>query len=259
MRRRQVLACGIQFETQLKGSFSVADIPAVAKRAGADGVEFREVYWKDKAAELPVVRDRMKELELTTTYATFTTLLNDDVAARERLLGDVDDAHALGAKILRVFRGPWPAGDDPEPWRWARRAIDRAASHGIRLALENFRAVPGNHRTEIEAALLAFGSSTIGTNIDTANYVNNGEDLLANTKALSEWICYAHLKDVRIEDGKNVVVGIGDGALPFDKLFELFDATGRDFPVTLEHPGDDDPERAIARSLAHLKGLGLPR
>jgi len=259
LRRRPVLACGVQFERQLKAGMSVAEIPEIAKRAGLDGVEFREVYWQDKAAELPVVRDRMRSLGLLTTYATFTTLVNADPAAREQLIGDVDDAHALGSPLLRVFRGPWPDGPgQAEMWQGAERAIARAEGHGLRLALENFAREPGNHRHEVEAALDRLTTPTVCTNIDTANYVNNGEDLIANIEALHGRIGYAHLKDVRRRPGaENEVVPLGEGELPFDRIFALFDATGRDFPVTLEHGGGDDPERALATSLAHLRQLGM--
>jgi len=258
LRRRPVLACGVQFEAQLKGRMSIADVPDVAKRAGVDGVELREVYWKDKAAELPAARDRMAALGLRPTYATFGTLLNDDPAARERLVGDVEDAHALGANTLRVFRGAWPAGDDPEPWRGARRAIEHAEALGVQIALENFVRVPGNHRAEVEAMLLALGTPTVGTNLDTSNYVLNGEDPVANAEALSRWIVYSHLKDVRTDDGKQTIVAVGEGSLSFDRLLQVYDGTGRDFPVTFEFPGGDDPERTIARSVEHLRGLGMP-
>ena len=259
LRKRPVLACGVQFERQLEAGMSVTEIPEIARRAGVDGVEFREVYWKDKAAELPVVRDRMRSFGLLTTYATFTTLVNADPAGRERLLGDVDDAAALGSPLLRVFRGPWPDGADrDEMWRGARGAIARAEAGGLRLALENFAREPGNHRHEVEAALAELASPTVCTNIDTANYVNNGEDLVANIEALHRHIGYAHLKDVRRRPGaENQVVALGEGELPFDRIFALFDSTGRDFPVTLEHGGGDDPERAIATSLAHLRKLGM--
>lgn len=259
-RKRPILACCVQFDSAIKNTaLSAADVPEIAARAGVDGVEFREVYWKDKAAELPAARDAMARLGLRPTYATFTTLLNEDADARERLLGDIEDARALGASLLRVFRGPWPAGgDEVAMWRGARQAIALATTHGIRLALENFVKVPGNRRVEIETALLAFDSPTLGTNIDTANYVGNGEDLLANVEALSEYICYSHLKDVRFDGDQTTVVALGEGSLPFDRIFDLFDATGRDFPVTFEFPGGDDPERTIARSLEHLRRLGLP-
>ena len=96
LRKRPVLACGVQFARQLQEGMSVTEIPDIARRVGVDGVEFREVYWKDKAAELPVVRDRMQALGLTTTYATFTTLINQDPARRELLL-ELDAAGEDGA------------------------------------------------------------------------------------------------------------------------------------------------------------------
>jgi sugar phosphate isomerase/epimerase len=238
---------------------SVVDVPEAVKRAGADGLELREVYWKDKAAELPAVREKMSALGLRPTYATFTTLLNAEPAKREQLLVDLDDAHALGANILRVFRGAWPQGDDVETWRAARETIARAERYGIQLALENFVNVPGNRRVEVHTALLVFNTPTVQNNFDTSNYVLNGEDLLANAEVLRDFICYSHLKDVRVVEGKKQVVRIGAGELPFDRLLQIYDATGRDFPVTLEHPGEGDPERAIAQSLEHLHALGLPR
>lgn len=260
LRKRPVLACGVHWAGQLKDTdLSVADLPAIVARLGLDGIEFREIYWKDKAAELPATSAAMRAHGLLPTYATFTTLISADPAARELLLSDIDDANALGSKRLRVFRGPWPEGADaPNMWAGARAAIDRAASYGMMLTLENFIGIPGNHRAEVEAALVELNSPILRTNIDTANYVQNGEDLIENIKALHQYIDYSHLKDLKKVDGQWQVVGLGEGDLPFDQIFELYDQTGRDFPVTFEFGGGADPERAIARSFEHLRSLGLP-
>jgi sugar phosphate isomerase/epimerase len=260
LRRRPVLACCVQFDALLKsGALSVADLPAISQRLGADGVEFREIHWRDKAAELPEVAARMRALGQLPIYATFSTLFNAEPGARAQLLVDLDDARALGSRRLRVFRGPWPAGDDVEMWQGARAAIERAADYEITLALENFVGVPGNHCREIQAALIAIGAPGMGTNLDTANYITNREDLLANIATLSRHIVYSHLKDTIVTGDAVKVVPIGQGTLPFDRIFALYDATGRDFPVTFEFGGGDDPERAIATSLEHLKKLGMPR
>ena len=260
IRKRPVLACGVQFQDQLKNTdLSVADLPPIIARLGLDGIEFREIYWKDKSAELPATSAAMRAHGLLPTYATFTTLISADPAAREQLLGDIDDAHALGSHLLRVFLGPWPEGEDaPQMWAGTRAAIARAASYGMILTLENFIGIPGNHRAEVEAALVELNSPILRTNIDTANYVQNGEDLIENMKALHRYIDYSHLKDVKSVDGKWQVVGLGEGELPFDQIFALFDSTGRDFPVTFEFGGGSDPERAIARSYEHLRTLGMP-
>ncbi|TAK25473.1 MAG: sugar phosphate isomerase/epimerase [Chloroflexota bacterium] len=256
---RPVLGCLVQFSELLgSGSLSIAEIPAIARRLAVSGIEYREVYWKDKDAELPDARERMRVAGLLPTYATFTPLLSADPVERERLLGDIRDAHALGSPLLRVFRGHWPfGGDEAAMWRGGREAIALADSLGVQLAMENFARSPGNHRHEIEAALHFIDRPSVGVNLDTANYVVNGEDVVENTRALLPRIIYAHLKDTRTTDSGVQVVPVGDGELDWTTILDLFDSTGRAFPVTFEYGGGDDPERAIARGLEGLARCGL--
>ena len=134
MKRRPVLACGIQFETQLKGSFSVTEIPAVAKRVGADGVEFREVYWKDKATELSVVRERMAELrrrweeeharliELVRTLQQ-QAKVSDAMAAKYRVM----------VRRLERFEAAGPPPDKPTEQRVTMRL--RGGRTGVRAVI----------------------------------------------------------------------------------------------------------------------------
>ena len=110
---------------------AVTELAPVAARLGLDGVEYREVYWRDKATELPAVREQVARLGLRLTYCTFTPLFNADPAARQQLLADIDDAAALGSPLLRVFLGvrdlpATPAAAPPSSvpgstgcgWRW---------------------------------------------------------------------------------------------------------------------------------------------
>lgn len=254
-----MLGCLVQFAGLLEsGALSLAAVPAIARRLGVSGVEYREVYWKDKDAELPDARARMRTEGLLPTYATFTPLLSADPIERERLLGDIRDAHALGSPLLRVFRGHWPfGGDEAVMWRAGRDAVALADSLGVQLAMENFVRSPGNRRHEIEAGLHALDRPSVGVNLDTANYVVNGEDVIGNTRALLPRIIYAHLKDTRTTDAGIQVVPVGDGELDWATILDLFDSTGRAFPVTFEYGGGDDPERAIARGLEGLARFGL--
>ncbi len=78
-------------------------------RWSADGVEeYREVYWRDRASEIPAIRDQLASLKLTATYATFTTLYNRDPEREKQLMRDLEDAHALGGSLMRVFPGERP-------------------------------------------------------------------------------------------------------------------------------------------------------
>lgn len=256
--KREILICGVQFDKELRsGAMSVLELAPIAKRLGARGVEYREVYWKEKARELPAVRDQLQELGLKGTYATFTTLYNRDPAKQAQLMQDLEDAHALGSPLMRVFRGERP-GDGPEDaaMRDATRAvIERAGGYGMRLALENYRNVPGNLLSEVKEALERLDSPVMGTNIDTSNYALNGQDPVAAVRVLGPWIIYAHLKDVKETPEGRDATFIGNGILPFRDIMAALDATGRSFPLCFEFPGEGDPEGAIAGSLAYLATL----
>jgi sugar phosphate isomerase/epimerase len=258
IRHHPILISCVQFDQPLKaGTLPITDVASVAARLGAGGVEYREVYWHDKASELPAVRDQVRQLGLRLTYCTFTPLFGADEAARQQLLTDIDDAAALGSPLLRVFRGAMPddAAADPAAWAGARAAVARAQEHGLRLALENHINVLGPRLDQILAALVAIDSPVMGTNIDTANYIQNGERLLTAIEQLTPWIIYSHLKDLRTVDGQHTVVPLGQGDLDFAAILAAYARVGTDFPLCFEFPGGADPEAAISSSLAHLAGL----
>ncbi|MBM4417753.1 MAG: sugar phosphate isomerase/epimerase [Chloroflexi bacterium] len=250
----------MQFEEQLRaGAMAPADLPRLARRAGVSGVEFREVYWKDRPHEIPPTRRAIDDHGVIATYATFSTLLDADPNARARLLEQIDDARDLGVSIMRVFRGAWPfGGDEKSMWAGARTAIERAADYGITLMLENYLRVPGNHRFELEAALHVLRAPNLRVNVDIANYVQNGEDPLANIRAFGSRIGYSHLKDVRRTETRLAVVPVGDGDLDWSEILDHYDATGNPFPLTLEHQGGDDPLASIVRAREALERSGLP-
>jgi len=256
--RREIFICSVQFHEELtSGTMSVLELAPIAAKLGVSGVEYRTVYWKDKASELPAVRDQLKRLGLKGLYATFTTLYNRDPKAQARLMQDLEDAHALGSPLLRVFPGERP-GDDPEDaaMRDATQAvIDRAASYGMRLALENYRGTPGNRLSDIQEALARLNSPVMGTNLDTSNYAMNGQDVVEAIRALAPQIIYCHFKDARPTDQGLVQTYIGNGILPIPEIVEALDQAGRHFPLTFEFPGEGDPIGAITRSLAYLATL----
>jgi len=258
MGQRQVLISCVQYDQGLRqGSVKATQVAPVAARFGLAGVEYREVYWHDKLGELPAVRDQLAQLGLRGTYATFTTLFNRDAAARARLLRDVEDARALGSSLIRVFRGELP-GDGPEDaamWDGARAAIARAGELGLTIALENYARTPGNRLADVLGALERFDSPIVGTNVDVSNYVLNGQDPIPAIRALSRWVRYVHLKDVKETAEGKIATYLGAGTLPYQDILAELEATGQDFPLCFEFGGEGDPEGAIQKSLAYLRSL----
>ena len=256
--RRGMLINSVEFDKELRsGQMSPLELAPIAKRLGAQGVEYREVYWHDKAKELPAVVAQLRELRLKGYYATFTTLFNRDPEKQARLMQDLEDAHALGSPLMRVFQGERPA-EGPEGAQVleaTRRVIDKAGEYGMRLALENFVGIPGGTLVEIQDTLAMLNSPVMGSNIDTSNYSMHGETALDAIKSLGPRVIYAHLKDVRETPEGLKTTYLGNGILPFKEIIAALDATGNDFPFTFEFQGDGDPEGAIAKSIAFLKSL----
>lgn len=261
VRRHPVLMSCVQFDHALKsGELPVTDLAGIASRLGVDGVEYREVYWKDKAWELPAVRDQVASSNLRVTYCTFTPIFNAAPEARARLLQDIDDAAALGSSLLRVFIGirDMPASPDEgqEIWEGARAAVERARERGVRLALENHINVLGPRWTQVRDVVTALTSPALGVNIDTSNYVQNGEPLMTAIEQLRPWIAYSHLKDARREGDGYAVVPLGEGDLDFAAILDAYAVAEEPFPLCFEFPGGAEPEAAITSSLAHLTRLG---
>ena len=259
--RHPVLMSCVQFDQALKsGESPVTDLASIARRLGVDGVEYREVYWQDKERELPAVRDQIAASDLRVTYCTFTPIFNADPEARARLLQDIDDAAALGSPLLRVFIGirdmPASPAEGQEVWEGARAAVERARERGVRLALENHINVLGPRWTQVHAVVTALSSPALGVNIDTSNYVQNGEPLMTAIEELRPWIAYSHLKDVRREGDSYAVVPLGEGELDFAAILDAYAVAGAPFPLCFEFPGGADPEAAITSSLDHLARLG---
>lgn len=260
---RQVLMSSVQYETDLRaGQLAIADLAPIAARLGLAGVEYRDVYWRDKQTELPAARAQLAALGLRGTYASFSTLFNRDAAKRRQVIQDVEDAAALGSTLLRVFRGELadesPA--DQPMWDGARAVLDRARDLGVLVVLENYARTPGNRLADVLGALVALGGSgaganVLGTNVDIANYVQNDQEPISAIRALAPWVRYVHLKDVRTSAEGKTATYLGAGSLPYGEILAELERTGQSFPLCFEFGGGGDPERALRQSIDYLARL----
>lgn len=252
---RGFLISAVQFDTELNsGSLSVLDLAPIAVKHGARGVEYRDVYWKNKGRELPAAREQVIRLKLMATYTTVTPLFSADPGAQAQLLRDIEDARALGSPLLRVNLGERPALGSPKgPGAAAREAVSCAARAGVALALENNARPPGERLADIKATLEEFNSPSLGTNIDFANYATTGQDPIEAIRALAPWIIYVHAKDARKDAHGWTSTSLGGGSLPLKEIMAALDKTGRSFLFCFEFPGEGDPEAAIMKSKAFME------
>jgi len=250
--RRPVLISVMQYENELNaGTMATRDVVAVAARLGVDGVEVRPEFWRDKARELPEVRDLLAAHGLVVTNATRNTLF-DAASEGAALREDIDDTVALGAGQLRVFPGPLPAGDDEAGWAAGRAIVGYAAARGVVLALENFSGSPGGRLAEIAAVLDRYPVPALATNIDIGNYTRHGDDVPTAIRVLGARAISAHLKD---QGGPPDFESqpLGDGALPLGAIMAELERLPQRLIYCFEFRGGGDPEGRIVSSLAYLR------
>ncbi|OGB94820.1 MAG: hypothetical protein A2Z31_01590 [candidate division NC10 bacterium RBG_16_65_8] len=256
---REIFVSAVQFDEQLtSGSRTVLDLAPVAAAMAVQGVEYRDVYWRDKAAELPAVKRQLAQLKLKAAYTTMTPLYDPDPAQQQQLLRDIEDARDLGAVVLRVNLGqrPGPGPADAKTDYAGRMAVERAAALRVRLTLENNSKEPDQRLSDIKEALDTFSCRFFGTNVVFANYATTGQDPIEAVQQLGRWINYAHAKDVRKTAEAWQSTYLGNGTLPLREIVVALDATGKRPPFCFEFPGEGDPEGGIRKSLEFLATLG---
>lgn len=256
---REIFVSAVQFDEQLKsGDRTVLDLAPIAAALGVRGVEYRDVYWRDKATELPAVKRQMAELKLRAAYTTLTPLYHPDAAKQQQLLRDIEDARDLGAALLRINLGRRPgAGPADAKTHYAgRMAVERAAALRVHLTLENNATPPDHLLSDVKETLDTFSCRFFGTNIDFANYAATGQDPIAAIRGLARWINYVHAKDGHQTASGWQSTYLGNGTLPLKEIMAALDATGQSVPFCFEFPGGGDPEGSIRKSLEFLVSLG---
>lgn len=252
---RPILISVIQYLPQLEsGALKISEYVKKAREFGVDGVELRREAWPAYKTELPAIRKQIEELGLLVTYATFSTLFNEDEAAHQLLLEDVRTAAALGAPLLRVFPGATPAEDDQKGWAKGREAVDLAASLGIQIALENYARTPGGTLAEVANILQKIDTPALRTNIDIGNYPLHNQDPIEAIKAIGDKAIYVHVKDYGGSPDAGPV-RFGSGVLPFADIFAELDKLPQRIILCFEFSGGPDPDQHIKDAFALVKSL----
>jgi sugar phosphate isomerase/epimerase len=252
---REIFISAVLFDEPLKsGRMRVQDLAPVASAVAVRGVEYRDVYWREKSTELPALKRQLAQLKLKAAYTTTTPLYHPDPGKQQQLLRDIEDARDLGAVVLRINLGQRPGGApaDAKTHYAGRIAVERAAASRVKLTLENNATPPDHLLSDVQETLGTFSCRFLGTNVDFANYAATAQDPIEAIRRLARWINYVHAKDVRkTADGWQSTY-LGNGTLPLREIIAALDATGKPFPFCFEFPGEGDPEGSIRKSLAFL-------
>lgn len=251
---RPILISTIHYQDELlAGTMNQLDVARIAKRLGADGIEFRDVYWQDKASEIAAIPALLAELGLVATYTSAAPLFKVAVDGPDVYRQAVDDAVAVGSPFIRFFVGAVPADDDTQAWAAAEAIVAYAEEQGIKVAVENFVKAPGNTLSDLTRVLDRWTTPTVGTNLDIGNYFANGQDVVAAVDALGPRIIYTHIKDSIITDAGVDSIELGAGTMPMDDILNAIAKLPQPMLHCFEFNGGGDPEGRITTSLAYLE------
>ena len=239
---------------------------------GLDGVDLLSYSWTDQAAEMASVPEWLQRNRLTlAAYAVGNNFVQTEATARathlQMVRDGVDTAARLGAPVLRVFGGSRPkAGPGAlSPTNALQLAIDGlgtsaayAQSKGVVLGIENHGGLPGT-AAEVRQVLDAVNSPALRLILDVGNFVGVGDDPVAATRSLAQYVAHVHLKDLgpapTEENTRRENVPLGDGTIDLAQIFRILNDNGYAGYLSIEYEGRADPIEAVRRSAAHVRKL----
>lgn len=264
------------------GELDIPGFVAEAKRAGAEGVELLDFFYRDPDRDRPEAIDALASAGLPcATFSVSNNFAQADPAVREqqadRIRFGVDEALAYGAKVVRVFAGDvregGPGLEEATAWivEGLAHAADYARDRGVRLALENHGKLAGRSdqvRAIVDAVRQKCGHDALGANPDTGNFVlvkQASHEALADVAGIAAMV---HFKDFApvptdyagfayeaLDGTKFAGTAVGEGAVDLRACVAALKAGGFDGWMNVEYEGEESPFAAVPRSIANARSM----
>lgn len=260
------------------GSMDIEGFLDFCGKAGLDGVDLMVYFWKDKDAEMAKLPEWLERNNLQLVgYGVGNDFLSHDEAELEKskqvVRSGIEDAHRIGAKMMRVFGGwglaGWTTGSALQRVVQCFRELSKmAADNDVVLTIENHGSFPGTAEEVIEC-IEEVDSPNFASLLDTANFLGTGDDPLQAAGKLVHYVRHVHVKDAKkfpagSDHGQKALRAdcniqhctVGEGVVPNGEIFKVLAAGGYDGYLSLEAEGpkeEDEGERVLA-GLAHIRG-----
>jgi sugar phosphate isomerase/epimerase len=258
------------------------DIPGFireAKRAGAEGVELLDFFYRDVEADRQTALAALEETGLPVPiFSVSQNFARPDRADRQKeldkILFGITEASFYGAEVVRVFAGDVAQGitfDQAREWivEGLAEATVHAANHGVRLALENHGKLAGRGeqvRGIVEDVRARSGLDALGANPDTGNFLLVGQPSHEAIREVASLAYMVHFKDFRrapeshegfayesLGGERFVGSAVGEGEVNLRLCLEELRGAGFEGWLSVEYEGEEDPFEAVPRSIANAR------
>lgn len=266
------------FHTWRNGNLDIPGFIREAKKAGADGVELLDFFYKDieadRAAALNALAETGLPCPIFSVAQNFAKPSSEDREAEvQKIRFGVDEALNFGATTVRVFAGDVAEGITFSQAReWIVEGLAEgaryAAKNGIKLALENHGSLAGRGDQVcgiVEDVRAATGNDAVGANPDTGNFLLVNQPSHEAIKQVARYANMVHFKDFRrAADGEDAVYGaldgakfvgtaVGEGDVDLAACVAELKSAGFDGWLSVEYEGAEDPLTAVPRSIANAR------
>jgi len=257
------------------GTRTIPQWSGQAAKLGLDCIDINALFIRDMdIAQIAAIRKELTvPVLMVSAYSDFT--LPDDAARQDALqtaLADMERAHAIGAKYIRLTAGQAYPDEDHETM--CQRVYDcfavcceKAQQLGLTILLEN-HSKPGawqyiDYNFNLQHFLMLWDKLKclpISINFDTANaYALT--DWKAILQAVAGRIATVHINDLASIEPLQFCLA-GDGIVPMEQILDAVYETGFQGDICLEEAaflGWDGIEKATAYTLALCKKHGFEK
>ena len=240
----------LAFSTLACPGYSFADIYAMAKDLGFDGIEVRglgrDIF--DAGRSMPFAKENLENTVKTLSKLSLNiSCLSSGCCIKykenfdknvEELKEYIDAAGALGTKFVRVLGddNPEPDGsfvDDDEVLRQILAVAEYAEDKDVKLLIETNGVYSNTKR--LKELLDRIPSDAVGALWDVHHpYRFGNENPEETVQNLGIYISYVHVKDSVCEDGKIIYKLMGEGDMPIEDCVHALGSINYEGYLSLE-------------------------
>ncbi len=257
-------------------TWTVVDFLGAMEALGMPRVELLDCFWRDRAEELPQVRRRLQDKQMTVAAFAVENDFADDrpgryEAAIESITDGIQVAQDLHAPVVRVFTGD--VGSHLSLEDVLSRAVSglktaavAASDAGVTLVIENHGRLAGKSRQILEL-IGRIASPSVRSNADVGNFLLADEAPADALSALAGNIRHVHLKDLApaTVDSDEVFTSlagtryegkaVGAGLLPWQDILAALDRQHYSGALSIEFEGAGDELTGVYQSIAFVQSL----